>query len=273
MTTQGSRMRPRHFIGLLPVIVAVLMPVGSAAADQLDDIRTRGRLHVGVSETSPPFSWRDGEKGVVGYDVDLAARVAQRLGVAVDKVPVVNAQRIPALQQGLVDLVASGMTRAENRRRDIDFSLAYLVSPHKVIVRRDSGITKVHDLAGRKLALVKSASVDAELKQAVPTLQIVTFDDYPACFAAVAERKVDGFLADEVLLLSFAHKSGVPQDFALIADYVLPRTAGFGIKKDEPRWKTFVDETLLALEASGDAQKIFDAWFAPVTRSFRITRE
>jgi polar amino acid transport system substrate-binding protein len=252
---------------------AVLFLAGAAAADKLDDVKARGRLVVGVSDTSPPFSYRDGDNGVVGYDIDLAASVAKRLGVGMAKVSIINAERIPSLQQDKVDLVAMGMTRADNRRRHIGFSLAYLNSPHKVMVRQDAGVTGVKQMAGRKLALVKSASVDAELKAAVPTLQIVLLDDYAACFAALRERRVDGFLADEILLTSFARKGGAPQDFTFIADYDLPRTAGFGIKKDEPRFTEFVDQTLLELEASGEAAKIFDAWFAPSPRPFKFQRD
>ena len=252
---------------LLGAAIALLVAT-PAAADKLDEILARGRLLVGVSETSPPFSARQGENGVVGYDVDLAARVAQRLGVALEKISVTNPERIPALQHDRVDLVASGMTRAENRKRDMDFSLAYLGSPHKVLVRRDSGLTTVTRL--RTLALVRTASVDAELKAAVPALQIMHFEDYAACFRALRDRQVDGFLADEVLLLSFAQKGGAPQDFAVIADYDLPRTAGFGIKKDEPRFKARVDAILLELETSGEAAQIFANWFPGVPRTFRI---
>jgi polar amino acid transport system substrate-binding protein len=247
----------------------LLLGAAPAAADKLDEIKARGHLIVGTSDTSPPFSSRQNGK-VVGYDVDLAARVAARLALPMETLAVVNADRIPALQQDRVDLVASGITRADNRRNEIGFSVAYLVSPHKVLIRRDSGIATVAQMSGRKLALVKSASVDAELKAAVPALQIVYFEDYAACFDALRDRKVDGFLADEVLLVSFAQKSDTPQDFTFIPDYELPRTAGFGIKKDETRFSQFVDRVLLDLEASGEAAKIFDAWFAPAKRPFRI---
>jgi polar amino acid transport system substrate-binding protein len=247
----------------------LLAMAGLAAADKLDDIKARGRLLVGTSDTSPPFSSRENGK-VVGYDVDLAARVAQRLALPMQTISILNADRIPALQQDRVDLVASGITRAENRRKDVGFSLAYLVSPHKVLIRRDGGIATVGQMAGRKLALVRTASVDAELKAAVPTLQIVFFEDYGACFNALRDRQVDGFLADEVLLASFAQKGGAPQDFTFIPDYELPRTAGFALKKDEPRLTGFVDQVLLDLEKSGEAEKIFDAWFAPARRPFRI---
>jgi polar amino acid transport system substrate-binding protein len=241
-----------------------------AVADKLDDIKARGQLVVGVAEASPPFSFRDGGRGVVGYDVDLAAQVAKRLGVGLTKVSIINAERIGSLRDDKVDLVAMGMTRSAGRALDIDFSLAYFVSPHKVLVRRDSGLTRVAQLAGRTLALVRSASVDGDLKAAVPSLQIVFVDDYQAAFTALAERRVDSFLADELLLLRFAQRSGSPQDFVLLEDYILPRTAGFGVKKNEPRLMDVVNRTLLELETSGEAAKTFDAWFAPLRRPFRF---
>ena len=187
-----------------------------------------------------------------------------------EKIAIINAERIAALQQDRVDLVAVGMTRSKGRANDIDFSYAYLDSPHMVLVRNDSGIGHVSELAGRKLALVRSASVDAELKAAVPTMQIVLFDDYNGAFTALADKQVDGFLADKMLLLWFAQRSGHAADFTLMGDYQLPRTAGFALKKDEPRFLDFVNRTLLKLEASGEAAKIYDAWFAPVPRTFHI---
>ena len=261
---------------LLAVAGVTLMPLlssASASADKLDAVKARGKLLVGVTESSPPFSFRDGGKGIVGYDVDLAAQVANRLGVADEKVPIINADRIPALQQDRVDLVAVGMTRSKKRAKDVDFSVAYLDSPHMILVRRENGIAHITQLAGRKLALVRSASVDEKLKAAVPTLQIVYFDTYNAAFAALADRRVDAFLADKMLVIWFAQRSGHAADFTLIADYQLPRTAGFALKKGEPRFLSFVNQTLLDLEASGEAAKIFDKWFAPLPRTFRIQPE
>ena len=263
-------MRSRAAAMILFAAVVAGLNTMPARADKLDDIKARGKLLVGVTESSPPFSYRDAAKGIVGYDVDLAERVAQKLGVAAEKIAIINAERIPALQQDRVDLVAVGMTRSRGRAKDIDFSYAYLDSPHMILVRKDSGIVHVGQLADRKLALVRSASVDAELKAAVPNMQIVFFDDYDSAFTALAARRVDAFLADKTLVLWFAQKSGHAADFALIADYQLPRTAGFALKKNEPRFLDFVNRTLLQLEVSGEAAKIFDAWFAPVPRTFRI---
>ena len=258
------------FFSLMTGLMLPIALAAPASAGKLDAIKARGKLFVGVTESSPPFSYRDGGKGIVGYDVDLAGQVAKRLGVAMTKVSIINADRIAALQQDRVDLVAVGMTRAKKRAKDVDFSYAYLNSPHMILVRKASGIEHITQLAGKKLALVRSASVDGKLKAAVPTMQIAFFDTYDAAFAALADGRVDAFLADKMLVLWFAQKSGHAADFALIADYQLPRTAGFALKKDEPQFRDFVDRTLLDLEASGEAAKIFSAWFAPLPRDFRI---
>jgi polar amino acid transport system substrate-binding protein len=241
-----------------------------AFAGKLDDIKARGYLLVGVTKSSPPFSFVGDDGNITGYDVDLAHDVAMDLGVSMRKVSIINAERISSLQEDRVDLVAVGMTRSKERAKEIAFSFAYLDSPHQVLVRKSSGITQVAELAGRKIALVRSASVDRELKAAVPTMEIVYFDTYDEAFTALAKGAVDGFLADKMLLLWFAQKMGNPTDFALIDEYALPRTAGFALKKSEPNLLNFVNQTLLKLEASGEAAKIFDKWFSPLPRTFRI---
>ena len=90
--------------------------MGSAAADKLDDIKARGKLLIGNSETSPPFSSRENGK-VIGYDVDLAAQVAKRLGIGMEFVPVINSERIPALQQDRIDLAAVLLARERQGHR------------------------------------------------------------------------------------------------------------------------------------------------------------
>lgn len=237
---------------------------------RLDEVKARGTLRVGVTETSPPFSFRNEQGQIVGYDVDLASAVARRLGVDVTQVVILNKERLSALKDDRVDIVATGMTRSPGRAKEIDFSIDYLVSPHRVLARRDGRLREFKDLAGNKLALVHSASVVDELMHEIPTLQIVYFDHYQAAFDGLRDRLVDGFFADGLLLETYAHKSGSPQDYVLLPGFTDGRTAGFGLKKGEPAFSGFVNRTLLEMEAAGEAAAIYDKWFAPVPRTFRI---
>src|SRR4249920_2205800 len=150
-----------------------------AMADRLDEVKARGRLIVGVSDTTPPFTFkRPGEPDHAGYDIDLVRAVARRLGVAVETVSLASADRIPMLKGGQVDFVATSMTRTPERLRDVDFSVIYFVTPHAVIVKKSSGITSVHQLAGRKASSASTSTAGSNLKEAVPSVNIVYVRDY-----------------------------------------------------------------------------------------------
>ena len=109
-----------------------------------------------------------GRDHVVGYDLDLVHAVAKRLGVAVETVSVSSAERIPMLKDGKLDFVATSMTRTPERLKDIDFSYIYFVTPHAVIVKKSSGITSVHQLAGKKASSASTSTAGGNLKEVVP---------------------------------------------------------------------------------------------------------
>ena len=71
------------------MLLTLVLP---AAADRLDEVKARGKIIVGVSDTTPPFTFkRPGESGHVGYDIDLVRAVAKRLGVGVETVSLSSA--------------------------------------------------------------------------------------------------------------------------------------------------------------------------------------
>jgi polar amino acid transport system substrate-binding protein len=259
----------------LAIAMATLAP-SPAAADRLDDIKARGRIIVGVSDTTPPFSFRRaGEDAVAGYDIDLIHGVARRLGVAVETVSLSSADRIPMLQAGKLDFVATSMTRTAARLHEVDFSHIYFVSPHAVIVKAASGITSVHQLAGRKVSSARTSTAGENIKEVVPQADIVYVENYAVAFAALKDGAVDAFATDESVLRSIVRQDGTPDAYRFVPDFTKSRNVGFALNKDEPRLKQAINDALLDIESSGEAARIFDAWFGPgsempMTRSFRI---
>ena len=246
---------------------AAMLLVAPASADKLDDVKARGKVIVGVSDTSPPFSFKKrGESTVIGYDLDLVHAVSKRLGVAVETVSLSSAERVPLLQQGKIDFVATSMTRTPERFKDIDFSYIYFVAPHAVIVKKSSGITSVKQLAGKKASSAASSTAGGNLKEAVPDIELVYVRDYAIAFDMLKDGKVDAFPTDESVLRAIVQQSGRADDYLFVADFQKSRNAGFALKKDEPRFKVAINCALLDIESSGEAAKIFDAWFGPNSR-------
>jgi len=260
----------------IAAILIAMMFVQPAAADRLDDAKARGKLMVGVSDTTPPFSFkRSGESTVVGYDLDVVHAVAKRLGLPVETVSVSSAERIPMLKDGKLDFVATSMTRTPERLGDIDFSFIYFVTPHAVIVRKSSGITSVHQLAGKKASSASTSTAGPNLKEVVPNVELVYVRDYALAFGLLKEGKVDAFPTDETVLRAIVQQDGHPDEYVFLQDFTKSRNVGFALKKNEPRFKDAVNKALLDVEASGDAVKIFSAWFGPqsqepMVRKFKI---
>jgi polar amino acid transport system substrate-binding protein len=250
--------------------------ISSALADRLDDLKARGKLIVGVSDTTPPFSFKKpGETVVIGYDLDIVRAVAKRLGVAVETVSLSSAERIPMLNEGKIDFAATSMTRTADRLKEIDFSYIYFVTPHAVIVKKSSGITSVHQLAGKKASSASTSTAGPNLKEAEPKVELVYVRDYAQAFDLLKQDKVDAFPTDESVLRAIVQQDGHPDDYLFVSDFTKSRNVGFALKKGEPRFKEAIDKALLDVEASGDAVKIYDAWFGPkspepMARKFKI---
>jgi polar amino acid transport system substrate-binding protein len=260
----------------LAAAIALLALAMPAAADRLDDVKARGRLVVGVSDTTPPFSFtKPGETKVIGYDLDVVHAVAARLGLAVETVLVSSAERIPMLKEGKLDFIATSMTRTPDRLKDVDFSHIYFVTPHAVIVRKSSGITSVHQLAGRKAASASTSTAGLNLKEAEPKVELVYVRDYALAFGLLKDGRVDAFPTDETVLRAIVQQDGNPGDYVFLSDFTKSRNVGFALKKDEPRFKDAINTALLDVEASGEAVRIFNTWFGPqsqepMARKFKI---
>lgn len=245
-----------------------------AAADRLDEVKARGKLVVGVSDTTPPFSFK--KDGVhVGYDIDVVRAVAKHMRLPVETVSLTSAQRIPMLKEGKLDFVATSMTRTPARLKDVDFSVIYFVTPHAVIVKKSSGITSVKQLAGKKASSASTSTAGGNLKAVEPAVEIVYVRDYSIAFAMLKDGKVDAFPTDESVLRAIVQQDGHPDDYLFLPDFTKSRNVGFALKKDEPRFKDAINRVLLDIEASGEAAKIFDAWFGPkseqpMARKFKI---
>ena len=111
------------------LMVLMLMLVGVVGCGQqgisIEDIEKEGTLLVGLSGDYPPFEFYkmiDGKETLVGFDVMLAEKIAEELGVEVEFKNMDFNSLIGALQSGQVDMVISGMSPNETRLKQVDFS-------------------------------------------------------------------------------------------------------------------------------------------------------
>jgi polar amino acid transport system substrate-binding protein len=266
------------FKSLLATVLAATTLVSVAHADQLADIKKKGEIVVGVLGTDEPNSFVDPKtREIVGYEVDLAKAIAQKIGVKPVFKQIAVAARIPELQQGRVDLLAASLTHNKERESQIDFSLTTFVTGQKVMVKASSGIADVPQLAGKKVLTVKGGTQEENVRKAVPSVEVVTFETTQQAFQALQQGKGAGYVNDEATLVNDIAKLGpAKKDYRILPTNLSTEPLALGIRKNEPALKKLVDDTLAELEKSGEADKIFIKWYGPATklqfdkRSFKI---
>lgn len=258
----------RHLI-LTAVALGASLGAGLAHADQLADIKQKGQIVFGVLGTDEPNSFIDPKtRQLVGYEIDLATAVAKKIGVKPVFKQMAVAARIPELQQGHVDILAATLTHNKEREAQVDFALTHFVTGSKVMVRAGSGITALNQLAGKKVVTVRGGTQETNIRAAVPSAQVVTFENTQQAFQALRQGKGVAYVNDESSLLADYGKLGAAaKGFTILAPSIGIEAIALGLRKGEKGLKNVVDATLRELEASGAAEQLFNKWYGPGTRA------
>ena len=107
---------------------------------------------------------------------------------------------------------------------------------------------------------------------------MLSFDDYPQAFLALQQGKVQAVTTDEAILAGILSKAPNKDQFEIPAVQISDEPYGLGMRKGDKNFVNFVNKTILEMEKSGEAKKIFDKWFGPATqfhlqRTFKITAD
>ena len=265
---------------LLILIMAIVTTYASAAlaGDTLADAQKRGVLVVGCKDSLPPFGYIDEKsRQIVGYDIDFAAAIARKMGVRLELKPVTSASRMPQLQEGHIDIIAATMTKNAERAKVIDFSNSYFITGQKFISRKGS-VTSLKDLENKRIGTAKGSTSEQNVKKALPSATVLSFDDYPNAFLALQQGKVAAITTDETILAGILAKAPDRELYEIPQLQISDEPYGLGMRKGDANFVAFVNTTLLEMEKSGEAARIFEKWFGPgsqfhLTRSFKITAE
>ena len=244
------------------------------ASDTLAEIKKKGVLVAGVKDSTPPFGYVDESRQIVGYDIDFVNAIANKLGVKVELKPVTSASRMPQLQEGHIDIIAATMTKNAERAKVIDFSHAYFLTGQKFITRKGA-VNSLKDLEGKRIGTAKGSTSEQNVKSALPTATVLSFDDYPQALLALQQGKVQAVTTDEAILAGILAKSPNKAQYEIPKIQISDEPYGLGMRKGDKNFVDFVNKTILEMEKSGEATRIFNKWFGPTTqfhlqRTFKI---
>jgi polar amino acid transport system substrate-binding protein len=176
----------------------LLAGMPSAHADAgMQAIQRRGALVVGVKPDVQSWGMQDARAGLVGLEPDLAADLARRLGVSLTLVPVLTAERLPALAGGRIDLLLATLSDTSERRAE-----ATLVQPHYyasgvgVLARREARLRRWEDLRNRRVC-GRQGSFYNRMLTVRYGMDIVALYGNAVALPALREGRCDALLYDD----------------------------------------------------------------------------
>ena len=239
----------------------------NAAAEEdnsLQKVKDAGKLVLGLDDTFAPMGFRDENGEVVGFDIDLAREVANRLGVALEIKPIEWSSSILSLNKGDVDVLWNGVTINEARKQQINFSKPYL-NNKLVIVKAvdDNTINSKDDLSGKVLGVQvgsndEALTADPSSKNAK---EIRRYDVNVNAFLDLQAKRIDAVVIDEVAAQYYIAEKKAP--FVIVENSPLTEELyGIGFRKSDAKLLAEVDKILDEMRADGTAAKISEKWFA-----------
>lgn len=247
------------------LVVASLGASVAARADQLQDIVQHKELRCGTFADVAPFAAPDSKtREMVGFDVDLCGAIAKSLGVTAKITPLSVDARVPEVKLGHVDITVANLAYTLGRAEQIQFSDPYYIAKEMLAVKAsDPGVSKA-DFQGKRLASTKASTSELSIK--LNGSDPLTFQDTGSAFMAVQQNKAVGMVANTMTITKLVNESktaGV--QLKMIAEPMILQPIGIGMKKGEPALLAKINETLSALDSSGEINRIWDKWLGMST--------
>lgn len=246
------------------IFFAIWLCFSAINATNLDDIKKRGFLKIGVFSDKPPFGYIDKNGKFQGYDIFLAKRLAKNLFGDEKKVeftPVEAASRVEFLRANKVDIILANFTKTKERQRVVDFAMPYM-QVSLGVVSKNGEITDISQLKNKILLVNKGTTADIYFTKNHNEIKKMKFDQNTETFAALIDGRGDALAHDNTLLFAWvknnpSFKVAIPSLGE--ADVIAP-----AVKKGDKELLEWINSQISALNGENFFLKAYNATIKPV---------
>ena len=235
---------------------------GWAQVDTMASIKQKGKMVVGVKADYKPFGYTDPAGKIVGLEIDLANDIARRLGVAIELVPVVAANRMEFVKQGRTDMMIATMAYRPDRAEVVAIPQPYYYAgAATVFAKKNSGLKNWTGLKGKPVCAVQGAYYNRKTGEEFGA-QLVTFKGVTEAMAALEGGNCVGTVFDTTF---FAGIMGDAKwaDYAMMVPAIDPEPWGLGVRKEDTKFAAWISDVSKEWHKSGFILGLEKKWGIP----------
>jgi len=247
--------------GSLAIGSALLGLSVSASARTLDEIVASKKLIVGVNPTLPPLGIFNDKNEIDGFDVDVARKLGELLGVKTEIVQVGSPDRIPFVSSGKIDAVLGAMTITAERQKVIDFTVPLHTEVLGVLTTKSKPYKDYMDLndPAVKLVEVRGATPVKLVQEKLPKAQLLLLDNYPDAVRAIAQGRADAMI--DVMDFMTEHTAKHKVDWRIVDAPIDVYFCGIGVQKGNDALREKLSAAVKELHRNGYVDERWKKWF------------
>lgn len=235
---------------------------GTAQDNSLQNVLDKGTLVLGLDDSFPPMGFRDENNNIVGFDIDVATEVANRMGVELKLQPIEWSTKEMELNTGSIDCLWNGLSIDDERKQAMDLSEPYMTNRMVLVVLNDSEYTDQASLAGKTIGVQNGSTAEKILEESDFAKTIgntIGFKDNVTAFMDLETKGIDAIFMDEVVA-NYAITSQ-NKDFKVLEDGLTEEEYAVGFKKGNTALKNEVQKYIDEMKADGTMTQISEKWF------------
>lgn len=256
----------KKIISLTVLVIMVLtIMVGcakkpDATLNSLERVKKAGKLTIAIDDSFPPMEYRDDKNTLMGFDIDFALAIGEKLGVKVEHVPTDWNGIIEALKAKKFDIILSTLSITDERKEKIDFSEPYLMEGQIIVVKKGNTVIKgKEDLTGKIVACQLGTTGEEAGKKLTGLKELKPYDKITEAFHDLKIGRVDTVIVDELVGRYYISKS--PDDYVVLDQKLTDEPVGIGFNKDDKELREAIQKAINDLKADGTMTKISTKWF------------
>lgn len=222
---------------------------------KLEQIKEKGKIVLGTAADYPPYEYHtliDGEDKIVGFDIDIAKKIAEDIGVELEIVDMKFEGLLPALVTEDIDFIVAGMVADEERKKSINFSVPYYQGLQKFIIRAEDKdkLKSPEDFKGLKIGAQKSTLQESIALEQFSDAEYIGVSKITDLVLELQNNKIDGIVIAEPVGSAY-----VSQNSSLyMPELVLAKEEGIsvGVNKNDNDLLDKINETLQELIDNGE---------------------
>ena len=248
----------------LGVLLFLLMGQGLSAQESIiEKIQKEGVIRVGMS-TFVPWAMKDKQDNLIGFEIDVAKKLAQDMGVKIEFVPTAWSGIIPALLTGKFDVIIGGMGITQERNLKVNFTIPYEYSGMSMVAHKEKakGFSSLADFDKKEVAIAVRMGTTAEqaARKYIPNAELKLFENETQALQELNLGRVHAVVSSAPMPVFHALKHP-DKLFIPLRENFTWEPIGFALRKGDHDALNFFNNWILSMQAQGFLKERTEYWF------------